>query len=155
METTLTLLGASTAAFVVQHDVVHPFVTEDLTRRVLDAARRTGAALAAGRSGAHVYRGGTTVTERVRAGDGLWLAQKPLAFSRDAMRRALDARHPLPEGAGALGPLLAAGQPIEIVPGEPYNIKISTASDWALAQILDAAMAAGALDGPGSAAVRP
>jgi 2-C-methyl-D-erythritol 4-phosphate cytidylyltransferase len=145
MDTTLRLLRACTAPFIVQHDVVHPFVTEELTRRVLAAARRTGAALAAVRSEAHVYRGDTRVAERVPGAGGLWLAQKPLAYSREALTRALGSGAALPDGAGALGLMLAAGQAIEIVPGEPWNVKISTPSDWALAQVLDQALAAGAL----------
>ena len=145
MDTTLRLFRETAAPFVIQHDVVHPFVTEDLARRVLAAARRTGTALAAERAGAHVYRGGARVAERVLRGDGLWLAQKPLAFSREAFARALAAGHPLPDGAGALGPLLAAGHPVEIVPGEPWNAKISTPADWALAQVIDRALASGTL----------
>ena len=145
METTLRLFHASTAPLIVQHDVVHPFVTAELTRRVVAAARRTGAAMTAEKAGAHVYRGGAEVAERIATTGGLWLAQKPLAFSRAALARALELGPPLPDGAGAPDLLLAAGQPIEIVPGEPWNIKLTTPGDWALAQAIHPLLVDGSL----------
>jgi 2-C-methyl-D-erythritol 4-phosphate cytidylyltransferase len=145
METTLRLFDACTAPLIVQHDVVHPFVTAELARRVVAAARRRGAAMTAERAGAHVYRGGAEVTERIATAGGLWLAQKPLAFSRAALARALERSPLLPDGAGTPDLLLATGQPIEIVPGEPWNIKLTTQDDWALAQAIHPLLADGAL----------
>ena len=41
--------------------------------------------------------------------------------------------------------LLAAGQPIVPVPVEPWNIKVTTPDDWALALEIERLRAAGAL----------
>ena len=156
METTLRLFHASTAPLIVQHDVVHPFVTSELGRRVVAAARRRGAAMTAERAGVHIYRGAADVTERIATAGGLWLAQKPLAFRRSAFTRALQRGPVLPEGAGTPDLLLAAGQPIEIVAGEPWNIKLTTARDWALAQALYPLLVDGSLgEGAGGATGAP
>lgn len=133
LETTLKLYAATTAPLVVQHDVVHPFVTRGLARRVVAAAWRTGAAMAAAPSGAHVYRGAERLDERIATGAGLWLAQKPLAYAREALDRALARSFAAPSGAGTPDLLLGCGQPIEAVEGEPWNFKITTERDWRLA----------------------
>jgi len=54
----------------------------------------------------------------------------------------------LPEGAGTPDLLLAAGQPIEIVAGEPWNIKLTRASEWALAQAIYPLLIDGSLGEP-------
>lgn len=138
IETTLKLYAATTAAIVVQHDVVHPFASCALAQRVVRAARQTGAAMAAAPSGAHVYRGGARLDERIAAGAGLWLAQKPLAYTRVALDRALARSGALSSGSGTPDLLLAVGQPIEAVEGDPWNIKITTARDWRLASAIHA-----------------
>lgn len=133
IETTLRLYAATTAAIVVQHDVVHPFASCALARRVVRAARLAGAAMAVAPSGAHVYRGAARLDERIAPGPGLWLAQKPLAYTRAALDAALATGGTAPKGAGTPDLLLAAGQPIEAVEGDPWNIKITNARDWRLA----------------------
>ena len=147
METTLRLFHASRAPLIVQHDVVHPFVTSELTRRVVAAARRKGAAMTAQRADAYLYRGATEITERVATDGGVWLAQKPLAFLRSAFTRALEYDSGRSEAAGTPDLLLAAGQPIEIVAGDPWNIKLTTSRDWALAQAIYPLLVDGGLDG--------
>jgi len=137
METPLRLFHASTAPLLVQHDIVHPFVTPELARRVVAAARKTGAAMAVARSAAHLYRGEARLAERIVTGDTLWLARKPLAFARLALARAFDRGMMLPDDAGTVELLLSAQEPIEIVPVEPWNIKITTPEDWMLAQALE------------------
>jgi 2-C-methyl-D-erythritol 4-phosphate cytidylyltransferase len=136
-ETFLRLFEASTAPLLVQHDVVHPFATVDLAKRVVAAAERTGAAMGVARVAEHVYRGEANVTARVPTGGAMWLARKPLAFKRSAFARALEGGAPAP-GAGTVELLLAAGQPVEPVVVEPWNIKLTTPEDWALAVALDA-----------------
>ena len=136
METFLRLFRASSAPLVLQHDVVHPFATPDLARRVVAAAERAGAAMAARPVAEHVFRGDGRVVERI-AGGALWLARKPLAFHRDALAHVLDGRAPAPADAGTVELLLAAGQRVEPVAAAPWDLKITTAADWALATALE------------------
>ncbi len=146
LDTAMRLFAASRAPLILQHDVVHPFVTPELCRRVLAAARAHGAAMAAARVAEHVYRGGERAVERLASPEGLWLARKPLAFSRAAFARAVARGAPDPGGdPGTAEVLLAAGQPIALVPVEPWNVKITTREDWALAQGLERLLAGGGL----------
>ena len=101
-------MDAARAPWVVLHDVVHPFVTPGLARRVLEIARTRGAAVAAVRSTSSAYHGvagrGTT---RVAPGE-LWLTRKPWAFRRDAFARGLAGPGDPHEGVG--GFLTRAGR---------------------------------------------
>ena len=146
LETTLRLFRVSSAPIILLHDVVHPFVSAKLVQRVVAAARRTGAAMAAVRETAHTFRGDGTLDGRVLEPAPLWLARKPLAFSREAFARALETSSaPATGDAGTAELLLAAGQPIVPVPVEPWNIKVTTPDDWALALEIERLRAAGAL----------
>ena len=134
-ETLCLLMDAARAPWVVLHDVVHPFVTPGLARRVLEIARTRGAAVAAVRSTSSAYHGvagrGTT---RVAPGE-LWLTRKPWAFRRDAFARGLAGPGDPHEGVG--GFLTRAGEEIALVPAEPWNVKITTAEDWQLAEAIE------------------
>jgi len=136
METFLRLFRASSAPLLLQHDVVHPFATPDLARRVVSAAERVGAAMAAARVAEHVFRGEGRVAERIAGGGALWLARKPLAFHRRALAHALDGRAMMASDAGTVELLLAAGQSVEPVAVEGWDLKVTTAADWALAVAL-------------------
>jgi len=162
LDTTRRLLAASSAPLIVQHDVVHPFVGVALARQVVAAARRRGAAMAVAPVAEHVFRADGDLVERVSSTGGLWLARKPLAFARGALRLTEAPRDgdsqttsaPAPLDAGTPELLFAAGQPVAIVPVKAWNIKISSPPDWALAQAIDALWRAGQLDdgpdGPGT-----
>ena len=81
--------GPGAAPWVMLHDIVHPFVTPALARRVLETARVRGASVAAVRSTSSAYHGDATGTApRSPAGD-LWLTRKPWAFRRDDFARGL------------------------------------------------------------------
>ncbi len=120
------------------HDAARPFVTPAIIDRVLDAARRHGAALAA----VPVH---DTVKSSTRAGRvlktvdrrGLWLAQTPQAFRadllREAHRRAVAAGH---RGTDESALIESMGHPVHLVPGSPLNFKITTREDLALARSL-------------------
>ena len=137
VETLITLLASAHAPWVVLHDVVHPFVTPELARRVIETARVRGAAVAAIQSTStayHVEAG--RARGRVPAGD-LWLTSKPWAFRREAFVRGLAG--PREPHAGTGGFLWRAGEEIAVVPTEPWNIKITTAGDWQLAEVIERA----------------
>jgi 2-C-methyl-D-erythritol 4-phosphate cytidylyltransferase len=148
LDTMRRLLERSTATLVVQHDVVHPFVTPGLARSVVAAAAEHGAAMAMARATDHVFEGGSRLTRRLGGRGAVWLARKPMACSRTALARALAWRGDATEDTGTVELLLATGQPVHVVPAEPWNIKITTAADWALAQLI-APLLAEALDPPG------
>jgi 2-C-methyl-D-erythritol 4-phosphate cytidylyltransferase len=130
-------MDRSEAPWVVLHDVVHPFVTPALARRVLETARVRGAAVAALRSTSSAYLAGADErATRVAAGD-VWLTRKPWAFRRDAfLRGRAIGGHPH-EGIG--GFLTRAGEPIALVPAAPWDVKVTTAEDWRLAEAIERA----------------
>lgn len=120
---------------VLVHDSARPLVTADIVRRVESAARRTGSSLAAwpladtlkqeGRRG----RVGKTVPR-----DGLWVAQTPQGFRRDvALQCLLNPRRGATDDVA-----LAEGRrlPVELVPGSPTNIKVTTPADLRLCRAL-------------------
>lgn len=136
LDTEIRLFEASSAPLLVLHDVAHPFATAELARQVVAAARQHGAALAAVATTSHVYRVESGALRRVPPAHGLWSSRKPVAFSRAAFARGLAARGRLPHDAGVTEVLLEAGEHVEIVPTEPWNIKVTTPADWALAQAM-------------------
>jgi 2-C-methyl-D-erythritol 4-phosphate cytidylyltransferase len=119
------------ASIVMVHDAARPLVTDDLIRRVVEAAVASGAAVAAlpvvdtlkRRVGAH---GLVTTVDR----EGLWTAQTPQAFRaglfRDAVARARADRFVGTDDASLVERL---GCAVTLVEGEPMNFKITRAED--------------------------
>lgn len=125
------------ASIVVVHDAARPLVSDELIRRVVEAAVVSGAALAAlpvvdtlkRRSGGD---GGMIATvDR----EGLWAAQTPQAFRaglfRDAVARARADGFVGTDDASLVERL---GLPVTLVEGEPENFKITRAEDLARAE---------------------
>lgn len=126
------IAAAPEADLVVIHDAARPFATPELFERVIEAARREGAAIAAlpctdtvkevGEGG----RVGRTL-DRSR----LWLAQTPQAFRADWLAEAYES---LGDGASAFtdeaGLIEAAGRPVTLVEGERENFKVTEPKDW-------------------------
>ncbi len=136
-QTMLGILRESDAPVVLVLDVVHPFVTPELARQVADVARRRGAAVAAVASASTVYwREDAGGLERLPPG-AAWMSRKPFAFRRGVLLDGLE-RYPDPvDDAGLLDILKAAGQELELVPSEPWNIKVTTPDDWRLAEAIE------------------
>jgi 2-C-methyl-D-erythritol 4-phosphate cytidylyltransferase len=66
--------------------------------------------------------------------DGLWLTQTPQAFRRDVLARAIAHGQ---QGADATDEASLAeqlGETVLLVPGDPRNLKITTAADLAFAR---------------------
>jgi 2-C-methyl-D-erythritol 4-phosphate cytidylyltransferase len=136
-ETLCLLMDGARAPWVVLHDIVHPFVTPALARRVLETARARGAAVAAVRSTSSAYRADATgAAARIPAGD-VWLTRKPWAFRREDFARGLASPGDAKEGVG--GFLTRAGQAIALVDAESWNIKLTTTDDWRLAEAIERA----------------
>jgi 2-C-methyl-D-erythritol 4-phosphate cytidylyltransferase/2-C-methyl-D-erythritol 2,4-cyclodiphosphate synthase len=115
--------------WIVVHDGVRPFATPTLVRRVLEAARRTGAATAA-----------LPVTDTLKLVEGdrvlqtvdrsrLVAVQTPQAFRAGLLREA-HARVPLSEPVTDDAELVERlGAYVAVVPGDPANMKITTRQD--------------------------
>jgi 2-C-methyl-D-erythritol 4-phosphate cytidylyltransferase len=124
--------------YVVIHDGARPFATTALVERVLAAARRHGAALAAvpvhdtiKKVSPDLFLDGT-VDRRA-----LWLAQTPQAFSVGLLREAhAQARAVGLEATDDAALVEALGHAVRVVPGSRLNFKITTREDLALARLL-------------------
>ncbi len=120
------------AEVVVIHDAARPLVTDALIRRTIDAAFETGAAIAA-------LRASDTVKLADAAGriaetlprDRIYLAQTPQAFRVDVLRHALTSRADATDEAALAE---QAGHPVQLVDGDPRNLKITTPDDLAIAE---------------------
>lgn len=116
-------------ALVLVHDAARPFVSEELIVRVCRAAARTGAALPA-----------LQPAETVKQADGrrlrtldrrrIWLAQTPQGFRSDKLAEALRRLGRRARGMTDDVQLFEAlGWPVEVVAGEPANVKITWGGD--------------------------
>lgn len=123
------------ASVVLVHDAARPFVTGDVIARVADAARRHGAAIA----GVPVH---DTVKRVEHGGDGRWslgslareelyLAQTPQGFRRDVFDEVIALGHEAQDATDEATLAERAGYRVEVVAGDPGNIKVTTAHDYA------------------------
>jgi 2-C-methyl-D-erythritol 4-phosphate cytidylyltransferase len=123
---------------VLIHDGVRPFVSGELIRRVVTAAREYGASTA-----------GVPVKETVKQMDaagwvtqtvsreGLWLTQTPQAFRLDVIRSAHErAARDSFYGTDDASLVERMGIPVRMVPGEYENIKLTTPEDLILGEVL-------------------
>ncbi len=121
--------------WVMVHDAVRPFITRDLVERVLAAARRVGAATCGMAVRDTVKRVAEDTVRATVERDGLWLTQTPQAFRRDVLWEAHDkARR---DGFAATDDAMLVerlGAPVAMVPGVPYNVKITTPDDLRIAR---------------------
>ncbi len=121
--------------WVVVHDAARPCAEAGLVAAVLDAARETGAAVAAVRvtDTIKVVDAGGTVVETLDR-ERLWAVQTPQAFRRDLLARA----H---AGGGADATDDAAlverlGHPVRVAPGAASNLKVTTPTDLVLVEAI-------------------
>jgi 2-C-methyl-D-erythritol 4-phosphate cytidylyltransferase len=123
---------------ILVHDGVRPFVTPDEVRRVLQAAGEHGAAILA-------LPAQDTVKKVNRAGQiqktlnrqDIWLAQTPQAFHASLIWRAfVEAFSREFYGTDEASLLEAMGVPVRVVPGSPFNIKVTTPEDLVLAEAI-------------------
>jgi 2-C-methyl-D-erythritol 4-phosphate cytidylyltransferase len=125
-------------AVVLVHDAARPFVTRDVLDGVIAAARGgAGAVPAIPVADTLKAEGARGVVGRTVPRDGLWRAQTPQGFPR-AM---LEAAHARARADGVAGTDDAAlveriGGVVRLVPGDTRNIKVTTADDLALAEVL-------------------
>lgn len=125
------------AELVAVHDAARPLVRPDDVGRVIAAAARTGAALLAVpvRDTLKRVREGRVVETLVRA--ECWAAQTPQVFRAALLREALAKAEA--EGFVATDDAQLVerlGAPVEIVAGDPGNLKITWPEDVALAEAI-------------------
>jgi 2-C-methyl-D-erythritol 4-phosphate cytidylyltransferase len=122
---------------VAVHDAARPFVRPEAVRRVVEAARATGAAILAApvRDTIKRVRAGRVVETPRRA--ECWAAQTPQVFRVEILREALAKA----EAEGVIGTddaqlVEALGVEVRVVAGDPDNLKITGPEDLALAELL-------------------
>jgi len=129
------LAGLGEADWVLIHDGARPLVTGDIIARGLEAARETGAAIAAMpvRDTIKLAEADLTIMGTPPRGN-LWAAQTPQVFRRDIITRAHAGTVPEVSDDAALVERLAVR--VKLFPGSYDNIKITTPEDLLLAGIL-------------------
>ena len=118
--------AADDAGILVLHDGARPFVSAELIARVVDAARRDGAAAAAlpvTDTIKSLDEGRLTTLDRSR----LWAMQTPQAARTSLLRRA----HAVAtdDATDDVALLEAIGVGATLVEGDPQNVKITTPAD--------------------------
>jgi 2-C-methyl-D-erythritol 4-phosphate cytidylyltransferase len=129
------LEALASCQWVVVHDGARPLVTAGLIERGLEAAKETGAAIAA-------LPIAETVKEveppgligRTLSRGQLWAAQTPQVFRYDILREA----HQRAQGEATDDAALVekAGYRVKVFEGSSRNIKVTTAADLAIVEAL-------------------
>ncbi|HEY6159374.1 MAG TPA: 2-C-methyl-D-erythritol 4-phosphate cytidylyltransferase [Gemmatimonadales bacterium] len=122
---------------VLIHDGARPFVTRDTIDGVLAKARSGIGAVAAIPVSDTVKDVQQERITRTVARDRLWRAQTPQGFPRAMIERAyagLANGDAAPTDDAEL--CERVGLPVEVVPDSPYNLKVTTAEDFRIAEAL-------------------
>lgn len=122
------------ASLIVIHDAARPFATADLFSRVIEAASKGGAAIAALQAHDTVKEAtaapGLTIVARTLPRESIYLAQTPQAFTRAVLEEAIElGRGTLAAATDEASLAEQAGHPVRLVEGESTNIKITTQHD--------------------------
>lgn len=130
---------------VAIHDGARPLVKPSLIESCFRAAERYGAAVPAVPVRDTVKRSGdgSWIEETVDR-EGLWVVQTPQVFRRELIREAYErvAGEVTDDAAAAE----QAGRRVRLVPGDPWNLKLTVREDLAVAEAL---VRAGLLSGGG------
>ena len=129
------------ASVIVIHDAARPFATAGLFSRVIDAAAKGGAAIAALPASDTVKEAtaapGMRIVARTIARESIYLAQTPQAFSRQVLEEAIElGRQALGTATDEASLAEQAGHSIRLVDGEDANIKITTPQDLKFSKAL-------------------
>jgi 2-C-methyl-D-erythritol 4-phosphate cytidylyltransferase len=123
---------------VLVHDAVRPFLTEDMVRRVVEAAAEHGAAIVALPMRDTVKSvGADGVIERTVDRRPLWSAQTPQAFRRAWLEEGH--RKALLEGIHATDDahlVELIGKPVVVVEGSGDNIKVTRPEDLVIGEAI-------------------
>lgn len=124
------------AQWLVVHDAARPLAKPELFARVLQAAARTGAAIAAVPAADTIKRAGSDdLAEATLDRSKLWLVQTPQVFERSLLQRALaQAAQDGYYATDEAGLVERLGGKVKLVMGSRDNLKVTTPEDMALAQ---------------------
>lgn len=130
-DTVNNLIQASRATTVLLQNVANPFASSDLLKRVLSAAKHSGAAGAFMSSSVPtgIAEGGVIKTFLPR--ETSLFFQTPQAFSLELLKRFHDVSERYQSTAQYF---IAKGHPVTLIPGERENIKITDEFDWEVAR---------------------
>jgi 2-C-methyl-D-erythritol 4-phosphate cytidylyltransferase len=130
-------LASTESDVVLVHDAARPFATPALFRACIEAAARTGGAVAAVALSDTLKQAASSIISATLPRAGLFAAQTPQAFGRELLLKAHSA---------AAGRALSAtddsflveqqGAQVEIVAGSTLNFKITTPEDLRMARAL-------------------
>jgi len=125
-------------AFVAVHDAARPLVSHALLNRLIEAAQRDGAAIPALPVQDTLKRAtdGQRVLETVPRAD-LYRVQTPQIFRADWLMNAHRAagEQGFGEATDDAQLLERAGYPVTLVPGDPFNMKLTTTEDLRLLRL--------------------
>jgi 2-C-methyl-D-erythritol 4-phosphate cytidylyltransferase len=125
---------------VLVHDAARPLLTVDLIEAILTAAegQEVDAAIAATPVTDTIKQAGSDgVVRRTLDRAGLWTVQTPQVFRRGALERALDVpREVLAQATDDASLVERAGGRVVVVPAPKNNLKVTTALDLELAELL-------------------
>jgi 2-C-methyl-D-erythritol 4-phosphate cytidylyltransferase len=123
---------------ILVHDGVRPFITEEHLKSVIQGARRHGGAVL-GWPVQDTLKKVNPEGEVVRTLDrrNLWQIQTPQAFQAPLLWRAfVEAYSRDFYGTDEASLLEELKQTVVVIPGSPFNLKITTPEDLALAEII-------------------
>jgi 2-C-methyl-D-erythritol 4-phosphate cytidylyltransferase len=135
----IVVVSAAADDVVLVHDAVRPFVTAEIIRAVIQAAKKYGAAIAG-------LPAVDTVKQVERTAEGavitatlprerVVMAQTPQGFRYSVIKKAFDeARADGFIGTDEAALVERSGHPVAVVMGSPQNIKITTPADLELAE---------------------
>ncbi|HEU5249360.1 MAG TPA: 2-C-methyl-D-erythritol 4-phosphate cytidylyltransferase [Thermoanaerobaculia bacterium] len=126
-------LNAAPADLVCIHDAARPFVTAAETRSVLEAAERTGAAIAATPVVDTLKRVEENRIVTTVGREGLFAAATPQVFRADLLARAFAASEGATDEAALVEGL---GVSVAVVPVSRLSFKVTTPEDLAMAEAL-------------------
>ena len=132
---------SKSATVIVIHDAARPFATADLFSRVIEAAAKGGAAIAALQASDTVKEAtaapGVRIVSRTMARESIYLAQTPQAFSRQILEQAIQlGREAFVTATDEASLAEQAGHSVRLVDGESTNIKITTDHDLNVSKAL-------------------
>lgn len=136
---------------VVIHDGVRPFVSPDLIRETVEAARDFGAAITAIPVSDTIKKvNAEGLVERTVDRSGLWRVQTPQTFQVTLLKEAFEkARADNFYGTDEGSLVEYLGREVKVIPGSEFNIKITRSEDLALGETIAARVKA---NGPGTQA---
>lgn len=123
---------------ILVHDGVRPFITPEQIRRVIKAARSHGGAIL-GLPAQDTLKRVNPQKKVIHTLDrkDIWQIQTPQGFQADLLRRAfVEAYSRNFYGTDEAALLEEIGHQVAVIPGDPWNLKITTPEDLQLAEAL-------------------